>query len=84
LRSNHFCATILNSSSIYIPYSDDWFFLLLSPQLLLKRVIENGDLIYSLRAEENIKKRMSVKNLLAVDWNSNPLGVQLTEGGETL
>lgn len=38
-----------------------------------ERDIGKGDLIYSRTTKENIKNRMSDKNLVAVDWNSVPL-----------
>jgi len=43
-----------------------------------------GDLIYSRETEKNIKNRMSVKNLVAVDWNSISLKFNTQKGGKSL
>jgi hypothetical protein len=42
--------------------------------------IGKGDLIYSRETEKNIKNRMSVKNLVAVDWNSISLKFNTQKG----
>lgn len=42
--------------------------------------IGKGDLIYSRETEKNIKNRMSVKNLVAVDWNSISLKFNTRKG----
>lgn len=46
--------------------------------------IEKGDLIYSRETGKNIKNRMSVKNLVAVDWNSISLKFNTQKGEKSL
>jgi hypothetical protein len=46
--------------------------------------IEMGDLIYSRETGKNIKNRMSVKNLVAVDWNSISLKFNTQKGEKSL
>jgi hypothetical protein len=46
--------------------------------------IGKGDLIYSRETEKYIKNRMSVKNLVAVDWNSISLKFNTQKGKKSL